>query len=345
MAAIDFPASPTVGQNFTAANGATYQWNGTVWLATGAQPLFGQTVSFYGTFSTPANTIPNTPTVIALLTIRSGNEGGWFSTSTGRFTPPAGRYVISGGARMYTGGGQSLMQAGIYKNGTLIVFNDDTTAAANFAANAIVEATLDLNGTDYIEFKLTSANFNAGGDGWFGAHSIFLSTPYVANTGGGTFVSGDVKASASPNPQAGWYLCDGSTKNRTSDAALFASIGTTWGAGDGSTTFNLPDFRGRTLFGVDGGAGRLGNGTSGGITTPAILGATGGQQAHIQTAAELAAHQHPYAVGGVVANGVNVRGTSGDGTNPGFPNTEVVGSSAAMNVTPPAAVIYWYIKA
>ena len=42
----------------------------------------------------------------------------------------------------------------------------------------------------------------------------------------------------------GWLLAAGSAVSRTTYATLFAAIGTTYGAGDGSTTFNLPDFRG-----------------------------------------------------------------------------------------------------
>ena len=49
----------------------------------------------------------------------------------------------------------------------------------------------------------------------------------------------------------GWYICDGSAVSRTTDAALFAVIGTAFGAGDGSTTFNLPDMRGRFGRGYD----------------------------------------------------------------------------------------------
>jgi microcystin-dependent protein len=45
-------------------------------------------------------------------------------------------------------------------------------------------------------------------------------------------------------PPAGWLSCDGRAMSRTSYARLFAAIGTAYGAGDGSTTFNLPDFRG-----------------------------------------------------------------------------------------------------
>lgn len=50
-------------------------------------------------------------------------------------------------------------------------------------------------------------------------------------------------------------MCDGSAVSRTAYAELFAAIGTTWGAGDGSTTFNLPDLRGRAAVGAGAGSG------------------------------------------------------------------------------------------
>ena len=81
----------------------------------------------------------------------------------------------------------------------------------------------------------------------------------------------------------GWLFCFGQAVSRTEFADLFAAIGTTYGAGDGSTTFNLPDLRGRVVAGRDnmGGtaAGRLSqSGIVGTTTNPAgsTLGATGG---------------------------------------------------------------------
>jgi len=67
---------------------------------------------------------------------------------------------------------------------------------------------------------------------------------------------GVVIAFASATPPAGWLLCDGSAVSRANYPNLFAAIGTAWGVGDGSTTFNLPDLRGQFLRGVDNGAGR-----------------------------------------------------------------------------------------
>lgn len=56
-----------------------------------------------------------------------------------------------------------------------------------------------------------------------------------------------------PGDPVGWLLCDGRTVSRTTYPQLFASIGTAFGGGDGSTTFNLPDLRGRTIIGAGAG--------------------------------------------------------------------------------------------
>ena len=72
--------------------------------------------------------------------------------------------------------------------------------------------------------------------------------PYPA--GGGASPLGAVIAFAGSVAPAGWILCDGRAISRTGFSQLFAVIGTTYGAGDGSTTFNVPDLRGRAVYGV-----------------------------------------------------------------------------------------------
>jgi microcystin-dependent protein len=62
--------------------------------------------------------------------------------------------------------------------------------------------------------------------------------------------AGDLKLSARSAPSAGWLLCDGTAVSRTTYSVLFAAIGIDYGPGDGSTTFNLPDYRGRVPVGV-----------------------------------------------------------------------------------------------
>lgn len=66
----------------------------------------------------------------------------------------------------------------------------------------------------------------------------------------GLSAAGDLKILAHTTIPSGWLACDGAAVSRTTYAALFAIIASTWGAGDGSTTFNVPDFRGRVPVGV-----------------------------------------------------------------------------------------------
>lgn len=67
---------------------------------------------------------------------------------------------------------------------------------------------------------------------------------------------GSVTAYVGTSAPTGWLMCDGSAVSRTTYSALYGIISTTHGTGDGSTTFNLPDYRGRFLRGHDDGAGR-----------------------------------------------------------------------------------------
>lgn len=64
------------------------------------------------------------------------------------------------------------------------------------------------------------------------------------------FVS-EIKILASDRVPEGWLRCDGSAISRATYAELFDQIGTKWGVGDGSTTFNLPPAQGRSPAGVD----------------------------------------------------------------------------------------------
>lgn len=66
---------------------------------------------------------------------------------------------------------------------------------------------------------------------------------------------GTIITFGSPTPPTGYLTCNGAAISRTTYATLFASIATWWGTGDGSTTFNVPDFRGEFLRGFDGGRG------------------------------------------------------------------------------------------
>ncbi len=82
----------------------------------------------------------------------------------------------------------------------------------------------------------------------------------------------------------GWLLCDGATASRAGFGNLFAAIGTAYGAGDGATTFQLPDLRGRAAIGAGQGSG----------LTNRALGAMGGEEQHLLSLVEMPLHGHPW---------------------------------------------------
>lgn len=92
----------------------------------------------------------------------------------------------------------------------------------------------------------------------------------------GGFPSGTMIAFAGKSVPDGWLLCNGALVSRTTYAKLFAAIGTAWGAGDGSTTFKLPDADGRVMQGVTD-ASKAGQYLEAGLpNTTGYFGTTGG---------------------------------------------------------------------
>lgn len=108
------------------------------------------------------------------------------------------------------------------------------------------------------------------------AFEQMLDTFTNVQNGSLTFSSGDLKPFAGGAVQDGWLKCDGSAVSRTVYSSLFGAIGTTWGPGDGSTTFNLPP-SGVALIGAN-------------ATYP--LGSTGGAASVILSVNQLPAHSH-----------------------------------------------------
>lgn len=103
----------------------------------------------------------------------------------------------------------------------------------------------------------------------------------VLKPGGDTLPIGGIIAFDSDTIPNGWLLCDGRAVSRTKYAELFKAIGTKHGSGDGSTTFNLPNPKGRTLVGKDS--------TDTDFNT---LGKTGGEKTHTLTVNEMPSHTH-----------------------------------------------------
>lgn len=158
------------------------------------------------------------------------------------------------------------------------------------SANAI---TIDGNSTETIDGEETyslPAQYDfvilaCDATGW---HVLSFSS---GSTGTPT---GSIIDYAGTTAPTGWLLCYGQAISRTTYSALFTAISTTYGAGDGSTTFNVPDLRGRVAAGRDDmggtGANRL-TGVTGSVNGD-TLGGTGGEEAHALSIAELAEHTH-----------------------------------------------------
>lgn len=115
---------------------------------------------------------------------------------------------------------------------------------------------------------------------------------WVNQTGGGS-ATGDTLpvGSIMPYPKAtapeNWLICDGSAISRTDYSELFNAIGTTFGEGDGSTTFNLPNIKGRTIVGL--------NADDADFNT---IGKTIGEKTHTLTIKEMPEHNHKQSLAG-----------------------------------------------
>lgn len=147
---------------------------------------------------------------------------------------------------------------------------------------------------------------------------------------GNAWIVGQMEWFATSTLPSGWLACDGAAVLRSTYPELFEAIGTTWGAGDGSTTFNLPDARGRASVGA---------GTGSGLTARSLA-QSFGAETHQLTEAEMTAHTHGAAglpvVGRAAGSGVFVpTSTSASGS---------AGNNQAHNNMQPSIVFQLAIR-
>jgi microcystin-dependent protein len=148
----------------------------------------------------------------------------------------------------------------------------------------------------------------------------------------GAEITGVIKQYAGVTAPAGYLLCNGAAVNRTTYAALFSIVGTLYGIGDGSTTFNIPDLRGRVAVGYLSGDSYFGT-----------LGESGGEETHTLTTNEMPSHSHTVIrdMGGSAGAGAGPAWTNGSTTGP---STNPTGGGEAHNNLQPYLTVNHIIK-
>jgi microcystin-dependent protein len=161
---------------------------------------------------------------------------------------------------------------------------------------------------------------------------------------------GVIKLFAGASAPGGFLLCAGQAVSRTTYGVLFSAIGDVYGAGDGSSTFNIPDLRGRFPLGKDDMGGTAANrvtSASNGGTNASSLGGNGGEETHTLSISELPGHTHdiiiPSADGSSVSSGVSSGLWEGDNSIPNTPSGST-GGGEPHNIMPPWLALNYIIK-
>lgn len=218
----------------------------------------------------------------------------------------AGFLSTGGTSSSYTLSTNSVFSSRALMNGQTISFTVHTTNAdsATLNVDGLGAAPITANGSSITAGTLIAnspytAVYNNSGNSWallhfFGRPSTSVDAP----------VGAVLDYSGTTSPSSSFALCYGQAISRSTYSTLFSLIGTTYGGGDGVTTFSIPDLRGRVIAGKDdmGGsaASRL---TSSYFGTGSSLGAVGGAESHTLTSSQMPSHNHIGTTGQMSANG------------------------------------------
>lgn len=237
----------------------------------------------------------------------------------------AGAIVTGGTSTAYTVTSYQVFQNLTELNGQIVAFTPHTTSGGTCTLNVDSLGAKPLRSAPSVELPAGTlvqgtpylALYNAS-DAAFYLHGFF-NNPYTIPIG----AMMDFTGSTAPN--SSFVLPYGQAISRTTYSTYFGMVSTTYGSGDGSTTFNVPDLRGRVIAGKDdmGGsaASRLTSSYFG--TSAASLGAVGGAQSHTLTLGELPT--------GITSSGTATVAPNGAATSWGIPYTPTRNSNPAFS--------------
>jgi microcystin-dependent protein len=210
---------------------------------------------------------------------------------------------------------------------------EGTTDQAHTAGATVTMYFTETHWDDLIDGVLVEHNQN-------GSHGAITATSVSVDGVSVVSPAGSVMQYAGSSAPSGWLLADGTAVSRTTYAALYAVIGTTYGVGDNSTTFNLPNLKGKVPVGRDSSD-----------TSFDVLGETGGAKTHTLTTAEMPAHTHElYANVGNAASATNLDDITGSNNinatdvRVGDRPTTTTGGGGAHNNLQPYIVLNYIIK-
>jgi microcystin-dependent protein len=194
-----------------------------------------------------------------------------------------------------------------------------------------------------LQFRRGTTAQNNSYTGLVGEISLDTSTNNIrihdGSTGGGAEIipSGTIVGYGAASAPTGWLLCDDSAVSRSTYARLFAVIGTGYGVGDGSSTFNVPDLRDKVPLGKGTNNGTLGTttGSAGGSSVLASATKSGVTTAASNTGTGTTGSANTGT--GTTGSGTSGSGTTGSGTSGNSTSTTVATNTAAAASTTAAA--------
>lgn len=231
--------------------------------STALSPVFSSNVTISANTAGPALLVTQTGAGAAIRVQDSADpDASPFVVDTsgqvGIGTPsPSNALDVAGGAiQISTSGGTSRTVMSADSTDSIFSVNDDRnfTIKTNTATRLTVNSTAATSTVPVVLPADPTTSLQAA------------TKQYVDTTGTTSTPPGSLMAFAGTSAPTGWLACQGQAISRTTYATLFAAISTTWGSGDGSTTFNVPDLRGMFLRGT----GTNGTGSSSGAAGPSV---------------------------------------------------------------------------